>query len=138
MLRPLLYFVLLVALPACDAIPRDAAGALDRIRASGEVRVGVDRAVARGVEAEILERWAATLGARVVWVPGPLPELVRAVHERDLDVVAAGLTDDTPFAARLAISQPYQRGSPARVLAVTQGESALLYSLDRFVLERAR
>lgn len=138
----------LVLLAGCDQLPRDSAGALKRIQSTREVRVGVtehepwvrwegDRAT--GVEPELVERWAQTLGARATWRKDALAELVKALHRREIDVLAAGLEETTPHAPELGLSQPYlevpdARGKKRRhALAVTQGESALLFSLDRFL-----
>lgn len=142
---------------ACDAIPRDSKGSLERVRSSGELRVGVTHdppwATAEGghvggVEPAIVERFAASLGARPRYVTGSESELMEALHAGKLDLVAAGLDKKTPHSKRAALTQSYLKtelaSAPAgekpktlqRVLAVSQGESRLLYSLDRFLLER--
>jgi membrane-bound lytic murein transglycosylase MltF len=141
--------VLLLA--GCDQLPRDSAGALKRIQTGGEMRVGVaehepwvrwegDRAT--GLEAELIEQWAQTLGVRVIWRKDALTELVQALHRRELDVIAAGLEETTPHASEVALSQPYlevpdRRGKKTpRALAVIPGENALLLSLDRFLTQQ--
>ena len=140
-------WILLLASSGCDWMPRDAAGALDRVR-GGELRVGVSEhppwvelrgGHVRGVEPELLERWAKQLDARVVWRHGVPAELVEALHRRELDVLAAGFDASTPYEPRLALTRPYletvDRYGKRRkhVLAVTQGESALLLMLDRYL-----
>ena len=142
----------------CDAVPRDSKGALERIRQSGELRVGVTHdppwgtleggRVAGGIEPAIVEQFAASVGARPRYTTGSESELMEALHARKLDVVAAGLDKSTPHKKRGALTQAYLKtriaSAPAgekpktkqRVLAVTQGESRLLYTLDRFLLER--
>ncbi len=143
-------FLSAVLLIGCDAIPRDSAGALNRVR-GGELRVGVadnppwvhfeDGRVV-GLEPELIEAWATALGARVSWKPGAEAELIEALHRREVDVLAAGLDSKTPYKAELALTQPYvevedRYGSKKKhVLAVTQGESALLFSLDQFLAAR--
>jgi ABC-type amino acid transport substrate-binding protein len=143
----------LAAVAACSAIPRDTHGALSRAR-GGVLRVGiiehrpwtvVDAGRIGGVEADLIERWAGQLGARVEWYPGDIEQLVEALHRRDIDVLAAGLDQQTPYAPKLALTQPYfefdnDYGKRHRlVLAVTPGESALLFDLDTFLaaLDRA-
>jgi len=136
-----------VLLIGCDAIPRDSAGALNRVR-GGELRVGVadhppwvrfeDGRVA-GLEPELIEAWAKRLGARVSWKHGAEAELIEALHRREVDVLAAGLDSKTPYQPELGLTQPYievedRHGSKKKhVLAVTPGESALLFSLDQFL-----
>ncbi len=135
----------------CDQLPRDSAGALKRIQSTHEVRVGVtehepwvrwegDRAT--GLEPELMEQWAQTLGARVTWRRDALAELVKALHRREIDVLAAGLEETTPHAPEVALTQPYLEApdregkKTPRAIAVTQGENALLFSLDRFLTQR--
>jgi ABC-type amino acid transport substrate-binding protein len=145
--------MLFANLVACDGIPRDSAGALERAR-GGELRVGVarnppfveiaDDGAVSGIEIGMLAAWARQLDARIVYVEDSETELVDALHRRELDVVAAGLETDTPHGPRVALTTPYvevtdRRGKTRRyVLAVTQGESALLFALDRFLAIRDR
>lgn len=148
--RLALVFLSVVLLIGCDAIPRDSAGALNRVR-GGELRGGVadhppwvrfeDGRVA-GLEPELIEAWAKELGARVSWKPGAEAELIEALHHREIDVLAAGLDSKTPYKSELGLTQPYvdvedRHGSKKKhVLAVTPGESALLFSLDQFLAAR--
>ena len=140
------------ATQACSAIPRDTDGALSRAR-NGVLRVGVvshapwtivGESAVRGVEAELLEDWAASLGARVHWSVGDIHDLVTALHDREIDVLVGGLTTKTPYAPQLALSQPYVEHDDAsgqkqsRVMAVTPGESALLFNLDMFLSAQDR
>ena len=132
---------------SCTYVPRDSHGALERVR-DGVVRVGVvehppwtviDDGVVSGIEPQLLEAWASRLGARVEWRAGDLDELAEALHRRELDVLAGGLHQNTPYATKLALTQPYaesqdpHRKTRRLVLAVTPGESALLFALDQFV-----
>jgi hypothetical protein len=136
-----------VLLIGCDPIPRDSAGALNRVR-GGELRVGVadhppwvrfEGGRVAGLEPELIEAWAKGLGARVSWKHGAEAELVEALHRREVDVLAAGLDSKTPYKPELGLTQPYievedRHGSKKKhVLAVTPGESALLFSLDQFL-----
>jgi polar amino acid transport system substrate-binding protein len=137
---------LLICLTACDVVPRDAAGAYERA-INGELRVGVvadppftvvDDGI-RGLEPDLLTGWSGRINGRIVWRSGALDELVEALHRREIDVLAAGLDARTPYKAKIAMTQPYletlerlgQRHK--HVLAVTQGESKLLFELDRYL-----
>jgi hypothetical protein len=136
---------LLIAAQACTAIPRDTHGALERAT-GGVVRVGViehrpwtiiDGDDVSGIEPQLLQRWASGIGATIEWRQGDLEHLIQALHDRDIDVLAAGFYSSTPYAPRVAMTQPYVRiedpngKTHSLVLAVTPGESALLLSLDR-------
>jgi membrane-bound lytic murein transglycosylase MltF len=131
----------------CDAIPRDSAGTLERVR-GGELRVGVaenppwvrfEGSQVTGLEPDLIQEWAEKVGARVRFQRGSEADLVEALHRRELDVMAAGLDSKTPYAPRLAPTQPYvdvedRHGKKKKhILAVSQGENALLLSLDRFL-----
>jgi membrane-bound lytic murein transglycosylase MltF len=100
------------------------------------------KVIATGLEPELIEQWAQTLGARVTWRKDALAELAKALHRREIDVLAAGLEETTPYAPELGLTSSYLEVPDAegkktrRTLAVTQGESALLLSLDRFLLQQ--
>jgi hypothetical protein len=130
---------------ACADLPRDPEGALERAR-GGTLRVGgVDAPPwivrsgerATGPEAELVEAFARTLGARVEWRWAAHDEHMHALERYEVDVVAAGLTQATPWRARVALSRPWLRQERARhVLAVPAGENGLLTALDRFIERR--
>lgn len=138
---------------ACSELPRDNYGTLERIRREHVLRVGAaenrpwvepQSDDVRGLEAELVQSFARQHGARVEWTRGPQIELAERLHDRQLDILIAGLRANTPLHAKLALTRPYATtrdpdGSSAdRVLAVMPGESQLLYQLDRFLLDDAR
>ena len=111
--------VLLVAvlalLPAGCGIPRDPEGTLERVR-GGTLRAGITASAPwttleggrpGGVEVELVERFAGELGARVEWVDGSEADLIAALEMREVDLVVGGLTADTPWQARAAITRSY-------------------------------
>lgn len=111
----LLMLVLLLGLDGCDDLPRDPEHTLERVR--GDVlRVGVadnspwvvlDRGQVKGVEARLINMLADELDAEVVWVRGSVPELVSALAEYQLDVVIGGLTQDSLFKNKVALTLSY-------------------------------
>jgi polar amino acid transport system substrate-binding protein len=111
--------VLLVAvlalLPAGCGIPRDPEGTLERVR-GGTLRAGITASAPwttleggrpGGVEVELVERFAGELGARVEWVDGSEADLIAALEMREVDLAVGGLTADTPWQARAAITRSY-------------------------------
>lgn len=103
-----------VGLGGCD-YPRDADGTLDRIR-GGTMRVGVTEnepwvglrgETPSGVEVELVKRLADELDSQVEWVPGSEAALVGALERRELDLVIGGLTKDTEWRRKVAITRPY-------------------------------
>ena len=107
--------LLTVMLAAGCQFPRDPEGTLDRVT-GGVMRVGVthvdpwvtvDGGAPGGVEVELLERFARTLGARVEWVEGSESDLMAALHGRQLDVVVAGLTRRSEWQRVAALTRPF-------------------------------
>lgn len=114
MARTLWAWLALLPLLACG-LPRDPEGTLERVRREG-IRVGLaeappwvalDGGSPRGVEVELVLELARRLGTRVHWHPGDLEGRLAALHERELDLVAGGLTAETPWAKRVALTRAY-------------------------------
>ncbi len=107
---------LLVAVVAAGCgIPRDPESTLDRVR-EGTLRAGITASEPwttledgrpGGVEVRLVERFAEELGTRVEWVDGSEAELIRALEVRELDLVVGGLTADTPWQSKAAITRSY-------------------------------
>jgi polar amino acid transport system substrate-binding protein len=107
---------LLVAVVAAGCgIPRDPEHTLDRVR-GGTLRAGITASEPwttleggrpGGVEVVLVERFAQELGARVEWVDGSEADLIGALEVRELDLVVGGLTADTPWQAKAAITRSY-------------------------------
>jgi polar amino acid transport system substrate-binding protein len=72
-----------------------------------------------GIEGALVAEVAKDLGARIEWVRAPESRLLRALELGELDVVIAGLTDESPWKDRVAFTQPMYTdtiviGSPER------------------------
>lgn len=113
-MRPIsLTMIVVAAACGCD-LPRDPNGTLARVR-GGTLRVGVVHAPpwARvvegqpptGVEVTLVQELAGELGATVEWVPGGEGRLLEAVERRELDLVIGGLTRNTPWKSRIALTR---------------------------------
>ena len=149
--RPLLLSTLSL-MAACD-LPRDPEGTLDRVR-SGTLRVGfvVDTPWvtaagegAGGIEGAIAAQLARGLGARIAWTHASETPLLTALHDGDLDLVIAGLTKDSPWAARASFTRPYyvdttvvhgERKEVPHVVAVRPGENAWQVHVERMLEAR--
>jgi polar amino acid transport system substrate-binding protein len=103
-----------VAAAGCG-IPRDPESTLDRVR-GGTLRAGITASEPwttledgrpGGVEVALVERFAQELGARVEWVDGSEADLIGALEVRELDLVVGGLTADTPWQTKAAITRSY-------------------------------
>ena len=141
--RPLLLGLLIAG---CD-LPRDPEGTLDRAR-GGVLRAGAAEAapwVVRrasggapaGPEAQLVEEFARSIDARVEWHWASSDELLRRLEHRELDVVVAGLTAQTPWKTHVGVTRPWRKdGDDERVLAVATGENETLVALDRHIESR--
>ena len=114
-LAALIVAVLLVVGAGGCGIPRDPESTLDRVR-GGTLRAGItasepwatlERGRPGGVEVELVEQFAHELGAKVEWVDGSEAELIGALEVRELDLVVGGLTADTPWQSKAAITRSY-------------------------------
>ncbi|QFZ19375.1 transporter substrate-binding domain-containing protein [Saccharothrix syringae] len=129
--------VLALVLAGCG-LPRDVEGTLDRVRA-GVLRAGVtdnppwtrawDEAPA-GVEVELVERFAAGLGARVEWRPGSESTLMTALEGRELDLVVGGLEEQSPWVEQASLTRPY---AERHVWALPLGENAWQVEVEEFL-----
>lgn len=125
-------------------LPRDPEGTLERVR-GGTLRVGIARAepwtngsaaAPAGVEIELVRAVAAGLTARVEWVAGGESELIERLEHHELDLVAAGLEETSPWGKRVGLTRPYLRWPEngrevGRVLAVPPGENRFLLEVER-------
>jgi len=131
----------------CD-VPKDPGGTLRRV-AGASVRVGVSDNPpwiiyggdgVRGVEAGLVAEMAGELGSRIEWVPGAESVVLEKLERREVDLVAAGICDDTPWKDDVALTRPYfvQSGRACRnhVLAAPPGENAWLLRLDAMLAAR--
>jgi len=99
-------------------VPSDPDGTLERVR-DATMRVGVtqsdpwvdlaDPDDPRGVEPELVRRFAARLNAEVEWIDGSEEELMGALKEGQLDLVVGGLTKQSPWIKEAALTRPYLR-----------------------------
>lgn len=147
--RPFLAAVVgALLLTGCGAhIPTDPDGTLDAVR-GGELRAGVspsdglidlDGAEPAGDEAEAIRAFAETLDAEVSWTIGSEEALVRGLEDGELDLVAGGLTDQTPWVDKAGVTRGYREVTDAEgrrhllVMLVPLGENAFLSELEAFL-----
>lgn len=132
-------------------IPSDPAGTLDAVE-GGVLRAGVtpngewvriDDNKPTGSEIDALTRFAESLDADVEWTVGSEEALVRGLKEGELDVVAGGLTDQTPWTNKAGMTRPYAEatladGSTVKlVMLVPLGENAFVSTLETFLTAEA-
>lgn len=121
-------------------IPRDPAGTLNQMR-GGVIRVGmvpnppwvVDLGDSiGGVEGKLVAAIAAVTSARVEIVRAPEFELIRSLHDRQLQLVVGGFDRKVSWAQEVALTSPYitTPDGVEHVLAAPPGENAWLMKIE--------
>jgi polar amino acid transport system substrate-binding protein len=108
---------LTIGLAGCGDFPKDARGTLDRLKGGDPMRVGyaaaepwvrsVAEAEPAGVEADLVRAWAASLPARLEWVPVSQTQLAEALKAGSVDLGIGGFAERSPWAGAIGQTQPY-------------------------------
>jgi ABC-type amino acid transport substrate-binding protein len=144
----------LLAAGGCSAtIPSDPDGTLENVR-GGTLRVGVSPnppwtdlpggpdADPAGTEVELVEQFAESIDAEILWVPGGEEDLVGQLEHSELDLLIGGLTAKSPWSNKVALTYRYTSTTGPRgekelhVMAAPMGENAFLVELERFLLDQ--
>lgn len=150
-----LALVSVLSLCGCGlTIPSDPSGTLDAVR-GGVLRAGVSPNAPfvdvtgvdeepTGTEVEAIEAFADHLDADVEWTIGSEEELVRDLEDGELDLVAGGLTDETPWSDKAGVTRSYDDmtdddGSVLKlVMLAPMGENAFISELETFLSRYSR
>jgi len=99
-----------LTLTACDRLPRDPDGTLDRVRSERRFRVGLIAAgdAPAGLERErlFLARVAEATGARPLIETGASEPLLLDLEDGGLDLVIGPLSSESPWLERVALLEP--------------------------------
>lgn len=139
--------LLTLVLTGCGlTVPTDPDGTLETIRSSGVLRAGaspsddvlrLEDGEPAGPLADLVEGFARQEGATVDWAVGSEESLVDRLEAGDLDVVAGGMTDATPWVDRASVTRGYSAipGADGRspVFLVPLGENALQSALEAYL-----
>ena len=160
-----LALVSVLSLCGCGlTIPSDPSGTLDTVR-GGVLRAGISPNAPfvdvtgvgeeptgteptgiepTGTEVEAIEAFADHLDADVEWTIGSEEELVRDLEDGELDLVAGGLTDETPWSDKAGVTRSYDDvtdddGSVLKlVMLAPMGENAFISELETFLSRYSR
>jgi polar amino acid transport system substrate-binding protein len=141
----------LALLTACGQFPADPDGTLDRVR-GGVLRVGashhepwveiVEGGEPSGIEPELVRQFASQLQATIEWRLGSEEALMTDLEHGRLDLLIGGLTADSPWTDKAAITKPYAESrneygeTEQHVMAAPLGENAFLLELEKFLLSQ--
>jgi polar amino acid transport system substrate-binding protein len=142
-------FVCLLAAGCGLTIPADPDNTLERVTGS-TIRVGVSpnppwtdtggAGEPSGTEVDLVREFAGTRQAQVDWVVGGEEPLIAALERGELQLVIGGLTSETPWSEKAAISKPYAETRDPEgkrkklVMAAPMGENEFLLALEKFLL----
>ncbi len=149
--RPVASLVALAAvalLAGCGlSIPTDPDGTLDSV-SGGVLRVGtspdgelveVSQGDPTGTIVDLVDRFADSIDADTEWTVASEETLVTELEAGDLDLIAGGITPDTPWIDKAGVTRGYRgiEGSDGRelVMLVPLGENAFLSTLETFLDE---
>ena len=127
-------------LGGCGSIPRDPDGTLARVQREEVLRAGASPSAVTDREVELVEGFAADLGAEVEWTRDGETALVADLESGRLDVVVGGLHADSPWADKVGLTRAYAESvedgrTVKHVMAVPMGENAMLVRLERYLDE---
>jgi len=140
--------LLTLALGGCGlTVPADPDGTLETV-SGGELRVGtapdgdlvrIEHGEPTGSIVDLVDGFASRLHAETDWTVASEETLVTMLEEGHLDLVAGGITSDTPWVDEAGVTRGYRgiEGADGReiVMLVPLGENAFLSSLERFLDE---
>lgn len=116
-------FCAALVLAACDRLPMDPDGTLDRIRSERRFRVGLiavgDKAVAPERQRLFLARVARATGAEPMFKQGASEPLLIELEEGKLDLVIGPLSPESPWISRVALLPPVGETVAPQRLALT-------------------
>ncbi|MFS0892607.1 transporter substrate-binding domain-containing protein [Microbacterium sp. 179-I 3D3 NHS] len=138
--------VAVIALTGCGVtVPADPDGTLQSVT-GGELRVGTSADAGlvevvdgepRGSIVDLVDDFADSIDAQPTWTVASEETLVTRLEAGDLDLIAGGITADTPWLDRAGVSRGYTGidGADGReiVMLVPLGENAFLSALESFL-----
>ncbi|MFJ4253139.1 hypothetical protein [Microbacterium sp. NPDC090003] len=126
-------------------IPSDPDGTLESVH-GGQLRVGVapdgelvdvGDGEPTGSVIDLVDGFAESIDATPDWTVATEETLVRMLEQGDLDLIAGGITSDTPWLDKAGVSRGYTGidGADGRtlVMLVPLGENAFLSELERYL-----
>lgn len=136
------------ALAGCGlTIPTDPDGTLDAVT-GGDLRIGtspdgelveIADGTPSGSIVDLVDDFADSIHAEPDWTVASEETLVTMLEAGDLDLIAGGITAETPWVEKAGVSRGYTGidGADGReiVMLVPLGENAFLSALERFLDE---
>ncbi|MBB6424655.1 hypothetical protein [Sphingopyxis sp. JAI128] len=136
---------LLLALGACGALPRDAAGTTERIAREHVMRVAVLPGTPDAAPAvALLDAYAAKHRARLMLVAAHGEHAARQLEEGRIDALVGHFAKASPWMTDISLSkavgrrEPDDSRQPVLRIARRNGENALILATDRAIAAMAQ
>lgn len=134
-----LAFCAALALAACDRLPQDPDGTLDRVKAERRFRVGLiatgGAPIGAQQESAFLNRVARATGAAPVLKQGATEPLLLELENGGLDLVVGPLSPESPWVGKVALIRPIGETLEPQHLLLTpiarNGENRWIMLLER-------
>lgn len=135
--------LLLLIIMGCNKFPNDPERSFEK--ASGTaLAVGFspvppwvveENGKAGGIEGELVKNFADSKGFKIVWYEDSEHVLMKKLEDKELHIVIAGLSKDTPWKKqKIGLTMPYYKNKrEKRVMAIQQGENRLLMYLEQYL-----
>lgn len=137
------FAVLLAVLTGCTNFPRDPEHTLQQVQnqtlTAGITHhppftIVVNSDSLAGSEVELVKKLAGRMNAKVKWVISSEAELFDRLKKYEIDLVAGGITSDSPWKKHSGFTRPYlSAGKKKYVFAVPPGENAFLMEVEKFL-----
>lgn len=135
----------ILLLAACDTLPRDTDGTLDRVRAAHEVRIGMtdEFRVSRPAIDSLVRHVSAAADARAMMVRGTAEPLLAALEEGQVDLVIGAWIEKTPWTTDVSLTPPIARRMVGETVlelrgAVRNGENRWAMLVEHAARETAK
>ncbi|QHT66738.1 transporter substrate-binding domain-containing protein [Rhodocytophaga rosea] len=133
---------ILLLLSSCKNFPKDPSHTLEKVK-NGTLLVGYSENPPfviktshepTGLEADLVKAFANTLNARLEWRNDTEARLFESLKKKEIHLVIAGITKDTPWQDKAGITRPYLETKDKKyVMALQLGENAFLIELEKFL-----
>lgn len=141
--RKLLLILLVIQVfSSCEDYPRDTYDTYEEVK-DGVLLVGYTENSPwvystsnglDGIEVKIIENFARSVNAEIEWVEMNEQSLLENLEHRNLHLVISGLTKESPWMKRIAVTGTYlEHDGRKHVIAVPPGEQKFLLELETFL-----
>jgi polar amino acid transport system substrate-binding protein len=131
--------LILACLTGCSDLPKDPVASLTQIKERGVIRAGVTNnppwvvltggAPPAGIEPQLLQDIADSLGVGIQWAEDSEQDLVDRLEHFQLDIALTGMISTTPWSKKIGVTRPYYKDKANKknhVMAIAPGENAWL------------